>query len=90
MKDIIKKSLLIGLGIAAVTRPKIEKLVKDFTKKKAISAKQGKDVVSDVMKQIINQSTLEKKGKKELIYWKKKAKNLEKELTTTKKKRKKR
>jgi len=51
MKDLVKKSLLIGLGAASLTKSKAEKIIKGFVKKKAITAKDAKAVLNAVIKE---------------------------------------
>ena len=51
MKDLVKKSLLIGLGAASLTKSKAEKIIKEFVKKKAITAKDAKAVLNAVIKE---------------------------------------
>ena len=49
MKNIIKKSVLIGLGIGALTKEKAQKFVKDLQKKGYMNAKEGKKLVKDMV-----------------------------------------
>ncbi|MCK5232149.1 MAG: phasin family protein [Desulfobulbaceae bacterium] len=48
--DIIKKTLMIGVGLAAVSKDKIETLAKTLAKKGNISEKEGKKLVDDMLK----------------------------------------
>ncbi|MHA1830199.1 MAG: phasin family protein [Candidatus Helarchaeota archaeon] len=47
MKDLFKKSVLFSLGLATLTKEKIEKAVK----KAGFSSKEGKKLVNDLMAQ---------------------------------------
>ena len=50
MFDLIKKTLLTGIGLAAMTRDKIEQLAKELAEKGKLSEKEGKDLVDDLLK----------------------------------------
>ena len=50
MIDILKKTMFLGLGLASLTKEKIEELAKDLIKKGELSEKEGKDFVSEVTK----------------------------------------
>jgi len=54
MKNLIKKSILLGLGAASVTKEKVDKLVGQYVKKKAITKKDGKWIADQVLKQLAN------------------------------------
>ncbi len=56
--EIIKKSLMIGVGLAAFAKDKSEKMVKDLVKKGKINPKEGKKMVSSIY------SEAERSGKK--------------------------
>ena len=47
--DFIKKSMLIGVGLAALTREKIENTVDELIKKGEISEKEGKEAIDELM-----------------------------------------
>jgi len=49
MIDLLKKTLLTGVGVAALTKEKIEELAKDFVEKGKISEKEGKAFVDDLI-----------------------------------------
>jgi polyhydroxyalkanoate synthesis regulator phasin len=49
MKNIIKKSVLFGLGIGALTKEKAEKFAKDMQKKGYLNAKEGKKLAKDMI-----------------------------------------
>ena len=48
MLDIIKKSVLAGIGAIAVTEEKVRELVAEFVQKGEISQKEGETLVSDL------------------------------------------
>ena len=48
MKDIVKKSFLLGLGAATLTKNQAEKIVKELVKKNAVTRKDGKDLLKRV------------------------------------------
>jgi len=47
MFDLIKKTMLTGVGLAGLTKDKIEKLAKELAKKGKLSEKEGKKLVDD-------------------------------------------
>ena len=49
MFDLIKKTILTGVGLAAMTRDKFEELVKELTERGEISEKEGKELVDDLL-----------------------------------------
>jgi polyhydroxyalkanoate synthesis regulator phasin len=49
MIDLLKKTLLTGVGVAALTKEKIEELAKDFVEKGKISEQEGKAFVDDLI-----------------------------------------
>ena len=49
MFDLIKKTVLTGVGLAAMTRDKIEELAMELTEKGEISEKEGKELVDDLL-----------------------------------------
>lgn len=49
MSDFIKKTLLAGVGLASLTREKIEELAKDLAKQAALSEQEGKTLVEDLL-----------------------------------------
>lgn len=57
-KQITKRCLLIGVGLAAHARDRSEKLVKELVKKNHISTAEGKKLVSKIYQEA------EKSGKK--------------------------
>ena len=50
MFDLIKKTMLTGIGLAAMTKDKVEEVVKDLTEKGEISEKEGKEFLDDLLK----------------------------------------
>src|SRR3989338_2283844 len=46
MKDIVKKSFLLGLGAASIAKKKAEKVVVELVKKRAISKKDGQQILN--------------------------------------------
>jgi polyhydroxyalkanoate synthesis regulator phasin len=50
MFDLIKKTMLTGVGLAAMTREKAEELAKELIKKGELSEKEGKELVDDLLK----------------------------------------
>ena len=56
MKDIVKKSLLLGLGAASMTKAQAEKVVKELVKRNAVTIKEGKDILRRVKKHAANES----------------------------------
>ena len=49
MFDIIKKTMLTGVGLAVVTKDKVEKLTRELVKKGAITEKEGKELIDDML-----------------------------------------
>ena len=49
MQGFIKKMMMFGVGLAAMTREKTEELVKELVKKGEMSEKEGKQLVNDLM-----------------------------------------
>ena len=52
MKDQLRKAMLIGLGLAVVTKEKTEKVAKELMKKGQINEKDAKALVNKVAKEI--------------------------------------
>ena len=48
MKDLINKGLAFGLGLAAVSKEQIEKLVDELVKKGEVSAAESKDLIREL------------------------------------------
>lgn len=51
MFDLLKKTILTGIGIASMTKDKIEKLGKKISEESKLSAEEGKKFVNDLLKQ---------------------------------------
>ncbi|MBC2695719.1 MAG: hypothetical protein HF982_10690 [Desulfobacteraceae bacterium] len=49
MFDIIKKVMLTGVGLAAITKDKVEDLARDLAKKGELTEKEGKKLVDDLL-----------------------------------------
>ena len=49
MKDILKKTILFGIGLGAITKEKAEDLAKDMQKKGYLNVKEGKKLVNDIL-----------------------------------------
>lgn len=49
MFNFIKKTMLVGVGLAAVTREKIEEIVDELVKKGELSEKEGKEMVDELV-----------------------------------------
>ncbi len=50
MFDLIKKTMLTGVGLAAMTRDKVEELAKELTEKGEMTEKEGKELVDELVK----------------------------------------
>ena len=48
MKDLIKKGLALGLGLAVVSKEQIEKLVDELVKKGEVSTAESKDLIHEL------------------------------------------
>lgn len=51
MFDLLKKTILTGIGIASMTKDKIEKLGKKISEESKLSTEEGKKFVNDLLKQ---------------------------------------
>jgi polyhydroxyalkanoate synthesis regulator phasin len=49
MMDYLKKAMLIGIGLAAATREKVEEYIQELVKKGEISEKEGKELLNDLL-----------------------------------------
>jgi len=56
MKEIIKKSFLLGLGAATLTKNQAEKIIKELVKNNAVTIKEGRDMLNKVKKETLNES----------------------------------
>jgi polyhydroxyalkanoate synthesis regulator phasin len=50
MIELIKKAMFTGIGLAALTKDKVEELAKDFIEQGKMSEKEGEKLVDDIMK----------------------------------------
>ncbi len=50
MIELVKKTLLTGVGVAALTKEKIEEVAKDFVEKGKMTEQEGRDLVDDLVK----------------------------------------
>ena len=50
MRDIVKKSFLLGLGAASIAKRKAEQAVSELVQKKAISRKDGQQMLNAIAK----------------------------------------
>ncbi len=48
MKEYIRKAMLIGVGLAATTREKVEESIAELVKKGELSEKEGKELVNEL------------------------------------------
>ena len=81
MKDLIKKSVLLGLGAASLTKEKVDKLIKELVKRKAITTKDGKWLAKQILKELAkNKERIKRLRKLEVEILGSKAKTLEKTL----------
>ncbi len=51
MLDIVRKTLLLGIGIAAMTRDKIEEAAKKIAEEDKLSEEEGRKLAEDLLKQ---------------------------------------
>jgi polyhydroxyalkanoate synthesis regulator phasin len=50
MIDLLKNTMFLGLGLASLTKEKIEEVAKELIKKGQLSEKEGKDFIEDLSK----------------------------------------
>jgi polyhydroxyalkanoate synthesis regulator phasin len=50
MKEFVRKSMLFGIGLATLTREKIEEAVDELIKKGEMSEKEGRETIDDLVK----------------------------------------
>ncbi|HII65904.1 TPA: hypothetical protein HA372_04115 [Candidatus Woesearchaeota archaeon] len=81
MKETIKRSLLVGIGLAAVTKPKVEKVLREFQKAGLIGTAQARDILSTVLREAKRQQkAVERHLRSRAEPWKRKADALAKKL----------
>ena len=56
MVNLLKKGLMLGLGITAITKETIERTVKDLEKKGEVNTREGKKMVKDLLNKSKKQS----------------------------------
>ncbi|MDP7322550.1 MAG: polyhydroxyalkanoate synthesis regulator, partial [Candidatus Woesearchaeota archaeon] len=61
MKEIIRKSFLLGLGAATLTKNQAEKIVNELVRKHAVTIKEGRDMLKKVKKETLNEGNRIKK-----------------------------
>ncbi|RLG15050.1 MAG: hypothetical protein DRN66_00415 [Candidatus Nanohalarchaeota archaeon] len=50
MDNVLKKALMLGIGVGATTKKKLDKLIKELVKKGELSANEGKKITDDFVK----------------------------------------
>jgi len=50
MFDLIKKTMLTGVGLVFMTKDRIKELVEELTKKGELTVKEGKELLDDLLK----------------------------------------
>lgn len=50
MFDLIRKTILTGVGLSTMTRDKVKDLAKELTEKGEMSEKEGKELVDELLK----------------------------------------
>ena len=50
MKEIVKKSFLLGLGAATLTKKQVDKIIKDLVRKNAVTLKESRDIIKKMGK----------------------------------------
>ena len=50
MFDLIKKTMLTGVGLASMTKDKLEAIAKEIAEKEKLSEKEGRELVNDLLK----------------------------------------
>lgn len=61
MKSIIKKSFLLGLGAASLTKIQAEKIIKGLVRKNAVTISEGKGMLKRIKKHATNEGKRIKK-----------------------------
>lgn len=49
MIELLKKTLLAGVGVAALTKDKLEEVAKDFVEKGKMTEQEGRELVKDLV-----------------------------------------
>jgi polyhydroxyalkanoate synthesis regulator phasin len=55
MENLIKKSIIIGLGIAALTKDKAAEIIKDMSKEGGMTQKEGQRLMKEISEKIAGQ-----------------------------------
>ena len=63
MLDIVRKTLLLGIGLAAMTRDKVEEVAKKIAEEDKLSEEEGRKLAED----LLNQSDEARKNLKEQV-----------------------
>ena len=50
MKEIVKKSFLLGLGAATLTKKQADKIIRDLVRKNAVTLKESRDILKKIGK----------------------------------------
>ena len=61
MKDTVKKSFLLGLGAASLTKSQAEKIIKGLVRKNAVTISEGKGMLKRIKKHATNEGKRIKK-----------------------------
>jgi polyhydroxyalkanoate synthesis regulator phasin len=48
LRDVIEKTLLLGLGAAALTRDRVQRVTDEFVRRGQLSAEEGREMVEDL------------------------------------------
>jgi len=68
MSDLIKKTILTGLGIASLTKEKAEKLVKDLVKEGEVSEGEGSKLVKELLEKVENNKKAIEKQTEKIVH----------------------
>ncbi len=68
MSDLIKKTILTGLGIASLTKEKVEKLVKDLIKEGEVSEGEGSKLVKELLEKVENNKKAIEKQTEKIVH----------------------
>ena len=52
MKKLIRRSILLGMGVYSLTKDKLDKFVSDLEKDKKLSRKEGRKLADDLLKDV--------------------------------------
>ena len=69
MIELIKKAVLTGIGVASLTKEKMEEISKEFVEKGKLSEEEGEKLVADMLKRAEDsRKSLEKQTEKNCRY----------------------